>query len=162
MSKYGVVKNPSVDRCTTNIKPPAVIDYGSDTDFVNENMAIFQGMQESQTEEFSYSEYVVEMSLIRPVITEENMPNYLLLEQLPEDQRDLYCAICPKGGFNYEDLDSHYDRYHNVYFVPEFTFEFWKESEEAYANGYRPVFSDSDGGEDYQIDIGSSSDVPNE
>ena len=79
LSKYGVVKNLSVDGCTTNIKPPAVIDYGSDTDFVNENMAIYQGMQESQTEEFSYSEYVVEMSLIRPVITEENMPNYLLL-----------------------------------------------------------------------------------
>ena len=36
LSKYGVVKNPSVDGCTTNIKPPAVIDYGSDTDFVNQ------------------------------------------------------------------------------------------------------------------------------
>ena len=43
------------------------------------------------------------------------MPNCLLLEQLTEDQKDLYCAICPKGGFNYEEMDSHYDRYHNAY-----------------------------------------------
>ena len=31
LSKYGVTKNPSVGGNTTNIKPPAVIDYDSDS-----------------------------------------------------------------------------------------------------------------------------------
>ena len=119
-------------------------------------------MQESQTEEIGYSQNVVEMSLVRPVLTEENMPNYLLLEQLPEDQRDLYCVICPKGGFNFEEMDTHYDRYHKIFLIEETPFEFWKEAEEAYRNGYWPVFSDSDGGKDYPINIGSNSDVPKE
>ena len=38
----------------------------------------------------------------------------------------------------------------------------WKEAELRYAEGVREVFTDSDGGEDYEINIGSSSDVPNE
>jgi hypothetical protein len=32
----------------------------------------------------------------------------------------------------------------------------------SYAVGGNPEFTDSDGGEDYEINIGSSSDVPNE
>ena len=80
------------------------------------------------------------MSTIRPVITRENMPNVLLLEQTP-DIRDKYCVICPKGGYNFEDMDNHYDRYHNCYLVEETTYG---------------------GGEDYPIDIGSKSDVPHE
>ena len=40
--------------------------------------------------------------------------------------------------------------------------EQWKESEELYIGGYWPQFSDSDGGEDYPVDIGTTSDVPHE
>ena len=89
------------------------------------------------------------------------MPNVLFLEQTP-DKRDKYCVICPKGGYNFEEMDNHYDRYHNCYLVEETTYEHWKEAEEVYHNGHRPIFSDSDGGEDYPIDIGSKSDVPQE
>ena len=80
MSKYGVTKNPSVVRNTTNTKPPAIIYYDFETPALRENMAMFWETQESHTEEYGFSENVVEMSLIRPVITKENMPNALLLE----------------------------------------------------------------------------------
>ena len=67
LSKYGVAKSPSASGNTTNIKPPAVIDYDSDSAALRENMAIFWESQEAHTEEFGYSENVVEMSTIRPV-----------------------------------------------------------------------------------------------
>ena len=161
LSKYGVAKSPSAGGNTTNIKPPAVIDYDSDSAALRENMAIFWESQEAHTEEFGYSENVVEMYTIRPVITRENMPNASLLEQTA-DIRDKYCVICPKGGYNFEDMDNHYDRYHGVFLVDETTYEHWKEAEELYNDGYRPHYSDSDGGEDYPIDIGTKSDVPHE
>ena len=92
--------------------------------FCLENMAMFWDSQETHNEEFGFSQNVVEMSLIRPVITRENMPNILLLEQTP-DIRDKYCVIFPKGGYNFEEMDNHYDRYHNLYLVEETTYEHW-------------------------------------
>ena len=55
LSNYGIGKTPVAEGCTTNIKPSAIINYGSDTDFMNDNMEIFQGMHEPQPEEYRYS-----------------------------------------------------------------------------------------------------------
>ena len=41
LSNYGIGKTPMAEGCTTNIKPSAAINYGSDTEFMNGSMAIF-------------------------------------------------------------------------------------------------------------------------
>ena len=53
------------------------------------------------------------------------------------------------------------DRYHEISFDDDTRLDHWKWAEEEWAD-YQKQFSDSDGGEDYPVNIGTSSDVPHE
>ena len=70
-------------------------------------MAIFWESQETNSEEFGFSGNVVEMSTTRPWLTRENIPKASILNETA-DIANKYCVICPKGGWDYYDLENHY------------------------------------------------------
>ena len=101
------------------------VDYDSDTAAVAENMAIFWESQKTNSEEFGFSMYPVEMTTTREVLTRDNIPSVYHLYY--SDVSDKACVICPMGGnWNYDKMLSHYDMYHNVDLCDEVTYEEWK------------------------------------
>ena len=65
------------------------------------------------------------MSTTRPVITVDNIPKASFLAETA-DVSDKYCIICPKGGWNYEGLVDHLDRYHEISFHDDTRLDHWK------------------------------------
>ena len=67
------------------------MDYDSDTAAVAENMALFWESQETNSEEFGFSMYPIDMTITREVLTRDNIPKWY------SDLADKACIICPMG-----------------------------------------------------------------
>ena len=157
---YGIanVQTPA-NSATTVPKPSENVDYDSDTAALEHNMAMFRESQATNCEEFGFSGNVVEMSTTRPRLTKENIPKASVLSETA-DIKDKYCVICPKGGWDYDDLETHYDKYHDIFLSDDTTYEQWKDSEQQWK--YQPlIFTDSES-EEYPVNIGTTSDASND
>ena len=122
--KYGAVGGVSTPThsATTIPKPFENVDSDSDTAAVNENMAMFLESQGTTSDEFGFSNYPVEMTTTREPITRDNFPSAVDLWH--RDVSDKACVICPKGGnWDYDNLEHHYDMYHDMYLHAGLTYE---------------------------------------
>ena len=131
ITKYGAVGGLSTTtHPTTTISIPFEnVDYDPDTAAVRENMAMFLESQETNSDEFGFSNYPVEMNTTREAITRDNFPSAVDLWN--DYASDNACVICPKGGnWDYDTLEHHYDTYHDIVLQDDLTYEDWKEAEE--------------------------------